>query len=485
MCSFITLALSKEKEKESNHLNQTPKYYRNFIQSGLAPKTLESYNAKLRRQKQFLGIQPSSSSSSPSKKKRKTKPSSFNIPDYAEEDYAKLIEGKSVNQIEDEISKSIEWLKEHHYARQSQTHHLAAISKFFSMNRVNLNKDWLWSFISKEDVVVIKTDEDMERREEGRGYSLDEISTLLEFCKSLRTRVMILLMASTGMRLGSLPKLKVGHLMLVEEHGLYQIHVDAYSKEDHYFTFCTPECRKVIDNYLDDRRRDGERITKSSPLLRAEYNTRDPFDVANKVKPISEPTVKQCISQVLYDSGLRTPLAIDTSITLNNRRAVPMDHGFHKFFGTSCRHAGMHDDYVKWLSGRELGGSEDPYFLPQPDSSGIYRELLEGNSKKVGYLDAIDFLTIDNSKRLQRENEMLKVRKSEYELLKEQVEENKRSQLALMDWADGLRKKLGIPADKAMVWDLTKAKQGQISFSEKTMNTVRCPFVSEDGKIVS
>jgi integrase len=435
-----------------------PRYYRNFIQSGLAPKTLEGYDEKLRRYMQYLGIQPSAtvltstSASLPTlKKKRRTKPSSFNVPDYTDIDYAKLIEGKSVNQIEDEISKFIDWQKEHHYARQSQTHYLSAISKFYSRNRVTLNKDWLWGCVSKEDVIVINTDEDMERQED-RGYTREEISKLLEFCKSLRTRVMILLMASTGMRLGSLPKLRFGDLNLVPEHNLYQIHVDAYSKEDHYFTFCNPECRKVIENYLDNRRRDGERITKSSPLLRAEYNTRlarDDWECANKVKPISEPTVKRCISQVLYDSGLRTPLAIDPSVSLNNRRAVPMDHGFRRFFGTSCRHAGVHDDYVKWLSGRELGGSEDAYFLPQPDSSGIYRELLEGNNKKAGYLDAIDWLTIDNSKRLQRENEMLKVKKSEYESLKEQLEQYKNSQDYIAGSLEEIRQKLRLEAADA------------------------------------
>jgi hypothetical protein len=54
-----------------------------------------------------------------------------------------------------------------------------------------------------------------------------------------------------------------------------------------------------------------------------------------------------------------------------------------------------------------------------------------------------------------------------YDLLKEQVEENKRSQLGLMEWVAGIRKHLGIPADKAIVWDWTKTKQGQISFCEE------------------
>jgi hypothetical protein len=37
-----------EYSDEASSINQKPKYYRNFIQSGLSPKTLESYDEKLR-----------------------------------------------------------------------------------------------------------------------------------------------------------------------------------------------------------------------------------------------------------------------------------------------------------------------------------------------------------------------------------------------------------------------------------------------------
>ena len=142
-----------------------------------------------------------------------------------------------------------------------------------------------------------------------------------------------------------------------------------------------------------------------------------------------------------------------------------MDHGFRKFFFTWCRHSGMDTLDIKWCMGRSLA-VEDSYFKPDP-VSGIYTNILEGHNKRAGYLDAIDWLTINAENRLKRENELLKVRKSEYEQLKEQVEQNKRSQLGLMEWVAGIRKHLGIPADKAIVWDWTKTKQGQISFCEE------------------
>ncbi len=220
------------------------------------------------------------------------------------------------------------------------------------------------------------------------------------------------------------------------------------------------------------RRQCGENITAKSPLFRREFNREDIFQVANDVRRLTLYAVRKTITKLVYESGLRKPLIFEensNSKVRNNRRETALTHGFRKFFGTWARHAGLSDSYVEWLSGRELGGSKDSYFLPQPDSAGIYRDMLEGHDKGrgPGYLDAIDWLTIDDSKRLQRENQMLKVKKSEYELLKEQVEENKRSQLGLMEWVKGLRKDLGIPAEKAMVWDMTKAEQGQISFCEE------------------
>lgn len=77
-----------------------------------------------------------------------------------------------------------------------------------------------------------------------------------------RERVVILLMASTGMRVGALPCLKIRNLERIEKYGLYKITV--YEGEDEeYITYCTPECARAIDSYLDYRQRHGERPLKT------------------------------------------------------------------------------------------------------------------------------------------------------------------------------------------------------------------------------
>lgn len=150
---------------------------------------------------------------------------------------------------------------------------------------------------------------------------------------------------------------------------------------------------------------------------------------------------------VLYMSGVRTPIVIPEG-KLNYRRSIAMNHSFRKFFDTTCTHAGMNPIYIEWCMGHSLQGVKDSYFLPQPDSNGVYIDLLEGHDKSLGYIDAIPYLTIDNSKRLERENEMLKVKKSEYEYLKEQIEATKREQQKSKDdIMKYLKTKMAIPDD--------------------------------------
>jgi hypothetical protein len=58
-----------------------------------------------------------------------------------------------------------------------------------------------------------------------------------------------LLLASAGIRLGSVSELRLRHLKKIPEYNLYKIIVYENTREE-YYTFCTPECATAIDNYL-------------------------------------------------------------------------------------------------------------------------------------------------------------------------------------------------------------------------------------------
>jgi hypothetical protein len=82
-----------------------------------------------------------------------------------------------------------------------------------------------------------------------RAYAHQEIQKILGFCDQ-RIRTSFLLLTSNGIRIGALQTLKVGELEKIDD--MYKIKVYSGDKEE-YFTFCTPECAKEIDSYLEFR----------------------------------------------------------------------------------------------------------------------------------------------------------------------------------------------------------------------------------------
>jgi site-specific recombinase XerD len=63
-----------------------------------------------------------------------------------------------------------------------------------------------------------------------------------------RGKVAILLMASSGMRQGSIASLKINHLEKIQD--IYQITVYKNTPQQ-YITFCSYECANAIDDYLN------------------------------------------------------------------------------------------------------------------------------------------------------------------------------------------------------------------------------------------
>jgi hypothetical protein len=83
----------------------------------------------------------------------------------------------------------------------------------------------------------------------------------------------------------------------------------------------------------------------------------------------------------------------------------------------------MNPIYIEFCLGHSLKGVKDSYFLPQPDSNGVYIDILEGRDKSPGYLDAINYLTINEENRLRREVERLTAHKGKLEILEEKMNE--------------------------------------------------------------
>jgi site-specific recombinase XerC len=188
------------------------------------------------------------------------------------EAYDRLLD-KDPKSIQMNICDFITFMKKDH-SSATVTLYLAALNKFFVMNDVlSLNWKKIHSFEGEK-----------EKQTEDRPYTHSEIRTLIEHA-SLRDKSIILLMSSAGLRVSGVAGLRVKDLEPVDKYNLYKVRVYAKSLRSRYVSICSPECRSSIDQYLDYRRRWGERITDDSPLFRADYNVRVG---ARKVIPVTQ-----------------------------------------------------------------------------------------------------------------------------------------------------------------------------------------------------
>jgi hypothetical protein len=81
---------------------------------------------------------------------------------------------------------------------------------------------------------------------------------------------------------------------------LYKISV--YKKEQEaYFTFCTPGCTKLLNQYFDYRARLGEKLHAKSPVFRKDFSAID----AAKPKPLTVSSISWLLNDLLDRSGIR------------------------------------------------------------------------------------------------------------------------------------------------------------------------------------
>jgi integrase len=327
--------------------------------------------------------------------------------------YDKLLD-KDPKSIQIDICDFITFMRKGH-SSATVTLYVAALNKFFAMNDVTtLNWKKIHSFEGEK-----------EKQTEDRPYTHSEIHTLIDNA-SLRDKSIILLMSSAGLRVGAVPTLRVKDLEPVDKYKLYKITVYSKSVKSRYVSMCTPECRQSISQYLDYRRRWGERITDDSPLFRADYNVRV-RERTREVKPVTIRAIIRAVEVLLRNTGLRHQVSIATgneTVEVGRRQPQPhqyrrfhimMTHGFRKFFETNAFKAGMDHMYLRRLMGQQ-SGLEDAYLKLSEE------ELLEGDNKHAGYVDVIDQLTIDESNRLRREVQTLRVEKNSWDDLRRDVD---------------------------------------------------------------
>ncbi len=313
-------------------------------------------------------------------------------------DYSKLVDNKKDRKaIEDDIISFLIYLrKDRKISYRSASYYLDALKKFYY---VNSDYEFKWklikSYLGDDDD---GDNNDSNNNEEDRPYTKKEIQTMLKTATDIRVKIIILLISSSGIRMGAVPLLKLRNLTKIEKYNLYQINVYEKSKKSNYKTFCTPECTSMIDTYLQYRKHVGEELKSESPLIREQFNPVDKFKV-NNPRSIGTGLVKYLVNEVLTKySTLKQKLRYDyESKRRIGKNPTMLTHGLRKYMDTEARKAGVYPDIVEILMGHKLPGVRSHYFKPDINT------LLEGTKEVKGYVAAIDSLTINDENRLSKQ----------------------------------------------------------------------------------
>ncbi len=296
-------------------------------------------------------------------------------------DTTSLLSEKDARIVERQIIGFINQMKDEGKNWGAIHNYVTTILAFYKINDIILNTAKITKFMPEQRKV-----------KKDRSYTHEEISKMLEISDE-RTRVIILLLASTGIRIGAIPILKIGNLDMNNN----KITVYENAKEE-YLTFMTPECKQAIDSYLDMRSRYGEKINDDSFLVREQFDIRNKFAIG-RCRAISRETLQWKLKDIARRSNVRS-------------KQVPIAHGFRKFATTQLINSKVNPEIREMLLGHKIGLAS-AYYRPTE------QEMLDE------YMKAVNLLTINEENRLKIKVQLLESEKNEITRMRNELDQIK------------------------------------------------------------
>jgi integrase len=270
----------------------------------------------------------------------------------------------------------------------------------------------LWKFCKVNKLKEVDFDEirktlgDDESEHDDQPYDNELVRKLMQ-AADLRKKVIIGVLATSGIRRGAIAslKLKHAHKMTIPESTTetYALDIYANSKKDRYATFITPEVSALLDAYLKARVAAGEVLSPDSPLIREQYdptaNRAADTENVNKPRHVTTSTVAQLVTALIIQAGLKDEI---------RKRKIHAMHAFRKHVYTELIKAGVKEVNVKRIIGHSTGLGRN-----------YDRQTLEDMLKD--YAKVIPALTISNEPELQRQVEKLRVELSDVSALKAEM----------------------------------------------------------------
>lgn len=260
---------------------------------------------------------------------------------------------------------------------------LAGIELFLDMSEVVYHKRVIRKLIEP----------DKNGNDEQPSYTTEEIKRMLESTNKLRSKAIIHFLASTGVRPGSItdPVLRIKHSENIS-NGCKAIKVYDESDEG-YWSFLTPEASQALDDYINSRSLNGEKINDESPIF---ANLPDANRKDNEYLSIA--SLYQILSSIMKQAGI-------VRIKSGRRYDKPLTYGFRKRFNKILKLNNEVNSNIAEKLMAHRNGLDGTYLKPTRD------ECFKEFSKAI--LD----LTIDPTERLKAEKETLQKELSEKEKL--------------------------------------------------------------------
>ena len=251
-----------------------------------------------------------------------------------------------------------------------------------------------------------------------RAYSAEQIQLMIKYAKVRRNDALIKCFTSSGIREGAITTLQLKHMVPINDpnFGKCYLLIIYSGVEEEYVTFMTPEATLAFDDYLNERKLKGEKLTPESfafiyeqSKFEREVNMNKKFD---KYSPISVDLVRQIILAIVNYAKIDR-----VKIPGSTRYEIAEVHGLRKFYDTALNRAKVN------YAGKDL---------PAISSNDIEKLMGHRNNLKGLYYDpenldlfqeykkAIPYLTIDAGMRKQEIVKEKEARIEELERIKDQ-----------------------------------------------------------------
>ena len=262
------------------------------------------------------------------------------------------------------------------YARAGIRGRFASIEKFLFVNDRIVNKKKLMMFLPEK----LKTKQ--------RAITTDEIRLMLNYCGSKRNLAIIHVFSAMGLRPEALADLRIRDIEEMSD-GYTSVMVYAGSNNE-LQSFYHSEVTKAVNDYLDERKQEGELLKPESFLFRQKSF----FSNSVGISPLSVNGIESILSGIMKHSGIKR-------IKMNqNRYDLPVCGGFRNRFNTIFKS----NPEISYVIGEMFSDHkirmEPSYMFPNKEK--LFEE----------YKKAVPELMIDEKEKLKQE---LKQKKKESE----------------------------------------------------------------------